>query len=146
VPSLERKSPPRRKHLFGIVFAGCARIARGASARISWARLTKRVFDLDCGQCGGKMRIIAAIEEPAVIERILTQRSFGATAASRAGGAWTYFTRLDSQTRSGFRLEPKRRARLALVQARAVGKIGHWEAQIPGNSDISTHVVFRNAA
>jgi hypothetical protein len=48
--------------------------AHGTSARMSWARLLKRVFDLDverCG-CGGKLKIIAAIEEPAVIERILT--------------------------------------------------------------------------
>ena len=47
----------------------------GASARMSWARLLKRVFDFDverCG-CGGKLKIIAAIEEPAVIARILTR-------------------------------------------------------------------------
>ncbi len=54
--------------------ADCAP-AHGASARISWARLLKRVFDIDierCPQCGGKLKSIAAIEEPAVIERILT--------------------------------------------------------------------------
>jgi hypothetical protein len=41
---------------------------------MSWARLLKRVFDLDVERCGcvGKLKIIAAIEEPAVIERILT--------------------------------------------------------------------------
>ena len=53
--------------------ADCAH-AHGARARLTWARLLKRVFDLDverCG-CGGKLKIIAAIEEPAVIERILT--------------------------------------------------------------------------
>ena len=41
--------------------------AHGARPGMSWARLLKRVFDLDverCGQCGGKMKIIAAIEEP----------------------------------------------------------------------------------
>jgi len=49
--------------------------APGASARMSWARLLKRVFDIDierCPRCGGNLKIIAAIEEPAVIERILT--------------------------------------------------------------------------
>ena len=47
--------------------------APGASARMSSARLLKRVFDIErCRQCGGNLRIIAAIEEPAVIERILT--------------------------------------------------------------------------
>jgi hypothetical protein len=45
-----------------------------ASARMSWARLLKRVFGIDlehCPQCGGDLKIIAAIEEPAVIVRIL---------------------------------------------------------------------------
>jgi hypothetical protein len=49
--------------------------AHGAPARMSWARLLKRVFDIDiehCPQCGGNLKIIATIEEPAVIERILT--------------------------------------------------------------------------
>ena len=37
---------------------------------MSWARLLKRVFDIDVERCvcGGKLKIIAAIEEPAVIE------------------------------------------------------------------------------
>ena len=42
--------------------------------RISWARLLKRVFDIDvstCPKCTGKMRIIAAIEDPKVIRKIL---------------------------------------------------------------------------
>ena len=44
------------------------------SARMSWARLLKRVFDIDvehCPHCGGKLKIIAAIEEPVVIAKIL---------------------------------------------------------------------------
>ena len=42
--------------------------------RMSWARLLKRVFNIDvetCGSCGGKMRIIAAVEEAEVIKKIL---------------------------------------------------------------------------
>ena len=47
--------------------------APGASARMSWARLLKCVFDIErCPRCGGNLKIIAAIEAPAVIERILT--------------------------------------------------------------------------
>jgi len=45
----------------------------GAPARMSWARLLKRVFAIDvehCPQCGGALKIIAAIEEPAVIAKI----------------------------------------------------------------------------
>jgi len=45
-------------------------------ARLSWTRLLKRVFDIDiekCSQCGGTLKIIAAIEDPTVIAKILTQ-------------------------------------------------------------------------
>jgi hypothetical protein len=41
---------------------------------MSWARLLKRVFDIDiehCPNCGGRLKIIAAIEEAPVIVRIL---------------------------------------------------------------------------
>jgi len=41
---------------------------------MSWAQRLKRVFAIDietCRQCGGKLRVIASIEEPAVIKRIL---------------------------------------------------------------------------
>ena len=41
---------------------------------MSWAQRLKRVFAIDietCRQCGGHLRVIASIEEPAVIERIL---------------------------------------------------------------------------
>ena len=41
---------------------------------MSWARLLKRVFGIDvetCGVCGGKMRIIAAVEDPQIIKKIL---------------------------------------------------------------------------
>ena len=41
---------------------------------ISWARLLKRVFDIDiehCPHCGGTLKIIAAILESSVITKIL---------------------------------------------------------------------------
>ncbi len=43
--------------------------------RMLWAQLLKRVFDIDiekCPECGGKVKIIAAIEDPKVKEKILT--------------------------------------------------------------------------
>ena len=46
-----------------------------APARMSWARLLKRVFDIDiehCPNCGGALKIIAAIEDPPVIVKILS--------------------------------------------------------------------------
>ena len=56
------------------VGAGECKHAHSAPLRMSWARLLKRVFDIDIEQCqcGGKLKLIAVIEEPAVIEKILT--------------------------------------------------------------------------
>lgn len=45
------------------------------SKRYSWARLLKRVFQIDvskCNKCGGNTKIIASIEKPEVIEKILS--------------------------------------------------------------------------
>ena len=42
---------------------------------MSWARRLKRVFGIeieDCARCGGKLRILASIEEPEVIATILS--------------------------------------------------------------------------
>ena len=66
--------------------SACAH-AHGARMRKTWARLLKRVFDLDlerCEQCGGKLKIIAAIEEPVVIARILTHLGLAAQPPPRA--------------------------------------------------------------
>jgi len=41
---------------------------------MSWAKRLKRVFGVDieaCARCGGKLKVIASIEEPAVIAKIL---------------------------------------------------------------------------
>jgi hypothetical protein len=41
---------------------------------MTWAQRLKRVFRIDietCEYCGGAVRIIASIEDPAVIEKIL---------------------------------------------------------------------------
>ena len=55
--------------------------------RLSWAKLLKRVFDLDrehCPHCGGELKIIAAILEQAVIEKILSHLGLQARAPPRA--------------------------------------------------------------
>jgi hypothetical protein len=46
-----------------------------AGCYISWARLLRRVFGLDmerCPNCGGQVKVIAAIEEPGTIKKIMT--------------------------------------------------------------------------
>ncbi|MCX7136528.1 MAG: hypothetical protein NTW47_07775 [Proteobacteria bacterium] len=51
------------------------------------ARLLKRVFGIDlehCPLCGGALKIIAAIEEPAVIVRILTHLGLPVRAPPRS--------------------------------------------------------------
>jgi hypothetical protein len=43
-------------------------------ASMTWARRLKRVFNTDietCSECGGDIRIIASIEDPLVIQKIL---------------------------------------------------------------------------
>ncbi len=63
---------------------GGKRLAQGDSdeptpaerrASMTWAQRLKRVFNIDietCQVCGGALRIIACIEDPIVIEKILT--------------------------------------------------------------------------
>ena len=62
--SAEAEAPPLARHV-----------------ALSWARRLKRVFAIEierCCRCGGRLEVIASIEEPALIERILahlTQRA-----------------------------------------------------------------------
>ena len=44
-------------------------------ASMTWAQRLKRVFNIDveiCNQCGGNVKVIACIEDPDVIQKILT--------------------------------------------------------------------------
>ena len=60
--------------------------AHGKPVRMTWARLLKRVFDIDIERCacGGKLKLVAVIEEPAVIEKILTHLGLAAQPPPRA--------------------------------------------------------------
>jgi hypothetical protein len=93
--------PPPRVHLtrFHGVFAAHAALraaitpaGRGAGAqkraaaperptpkdiRMNWARRLQRVFGIEieqCAGCGGRLKVIASIEEPELIEKILAHR------------------------------------------------------------------------
>jgi hypothetical protein len=57
---------------------------------LTWAQRLKRVFRIDietCERCGGKVRIIASIEDPAVIGRILAHLGQGSSAPLAAAHA-----------------------------------------------------------
>jgi uncharacterized protein (DUF983 family) len=91
--------------------------------RIAWARLLKRVFDIDmqhCPNCGaGELKIIAAILERPVIEKILTPGTGSAAAAQRPSA------------RGAARLkppEPRRPSRTPYTSQRAAqpGASGRW--------------------
>ena len=54
-------------------------------AAMAWAQRLKRVFNIDietCNGCGGPVKIIACIEDPVVVEKILTHLD-----SKAAGGA-----------------------------------------------------------
>jgi hypothetical protein len=41
---------------------------------VRWADLLRRVFEIDvlrCARCGGRLRFVAAIDDPEVVRRIL---------------------------------------------------------------------------
>ena len=64
-----------------------ANCARHRPVRLGWAKLLKRVFDLDlehCPNCDSELRIVAAILEAPVIEKILTHLGLQARAPPRA--------------------------------------------------------------
>jgi hypothetical protein len=61
---------------------------------ISWARLLKRVFNIDietCPHCQGKLKIIAAIEDPPTIVKILKHLGLPARAPPRAPANYSSF-------------------------------------------------------
>ena len=64
-----------------------ANCAHHRPVRLSWAKLLKRVFDLDlehCPSCSGELKIIAAIRERPVIEKILLHLGLQAKAPPRS--------------------------------------------------------------
>ena len=64
-----------------------ANCAHHRPVRLCWARLLKRVFALDlehCPNCGGELKIIAAILEAPVIEKILMHLGLQARAPPRS--------------------------------------------------------------
>ncbi len=68
-------------------------------ASMTWAQRLKRVFNIDietCAACGGAVRIIACIEDPPVIEKILSHLDTKGVAAE---ASWRPPCRAPPQTR-----------------------------------------------
>jgi hypothetical protein len=66
-----------------------ANCAHYRSVQLSWAELLKRVFEIDmehCPNCGGELKIIAAILDQPVIEKIFTHLRLQARAPPRMPG------------------------------------------------------------
>ncbi len=48
--------------------------AGAPASRACWARLIRKVFEVDpliCARCGGEMKVIAVLTEPKVVDRIV---------------------------------------------------------------------------
>ena len=66
-------------------------------ASMTWAQRLKRVFNIDieiCRECGGAVKAIACIEDPVVIENILTNldEKFPATETICLPASWLFRT------------------------------------------------------
>ena len=56
-------------------------------ASMTWARRLKRVFNIDlesCSECGGAVKVIACIEDPIVIKKILAHLDGNVSSAATA--------------------------------------------------------------
>lgn len=57
----------------------------------AWADLLRRIFLFDilaCADCGGRLRLVATIQEPAVVEKILLHLGLPVDARSPAPARW----------------------------------------------------------
>ena len=90
--------------------------AQGAPPRMSWARLLKRVFDIDvehCPNCGGALKIIAAIEDPPVIVKILSHLGLPTHARRAPQLVESIYSKRSEQSKTACQRKPT--ARLALT-------------------------------
>ena len=83
--------------------------AASPRARMSWGQFLKRVFANDitaCPQCGGTLTLRAAIEDPAVISKILTHLGLPSRAPPRAPARLDAFMQT-AEFLPGFRFGPR---------------------------------------
>jgi len=76
---------------------------------MSWARLLKRVFDIDierCPNCGSALKIIAAIEDPPVIVKILAHLGLPTRAPPRSLRSDLIYSRQSEEPKTDCQREP----------------------------------------
>lgn len=88
------EGPPKDEEAPGVAACGVQCVAQTAQVwpvRISWARLLKRVFDIALQHCpnfgSGELKIIAALMERPVIERILSHLGLAPQPPAQGQGA-----------------------------------------------------------
>ena len=95
--------------------------AQGETPRMSWARLLKRVFDIDvkhCPDCGGALKIIAAIEDPPVIAKILSHLGLPTRAPpARACAVESIYSRQSEEPKTACQRKPTAAARSEFERA-----------------------------
>jgi hypothetical protein len=100
---------------------------RPKDIRMNWARRLKRVFGIEieqCVRCGGRLKVIASIEELEVIERILAHRRERGEEGRRR-------LRLEHEHRHKRRCSNAVGRRRVRVLARAAGGAARGEARAP---------------
>ncbi len=106
--------------------------------RRSWARLLRRIYELDpfvCPRCQGEMKIIAVITEPSVVSRTLSKLVEQRSAMSRRGSHSEASQEQGHQeslrsarTAGGLTREDVSSDRNASVRRRVVGALHAWGA------------------
>lgn len=74
---------------------------KGQGRYISWACLLKRVFNLDlesCPNCGGQIKVVAAIEDPLVIRKTLAHLGLSPHPPPRAPARYDPYDEADIYT------------------------------------------------
>ena len=110
-----------------------------APVRMTWARLLKRVFEIHIEHCacGGKLKLVAVIEESAVIERILTHVGLSPQPRSRTPARRVdLFQGIETRIRTGFYQGWRDRLACAGVSDKCKRKIMYlrwiWNAEFYG--------------
>lgn len=102
--------------------------------RISWPRLLQRVFGIDMQHCrncgGGELKVIAAIPERPVIEKILTHPGLDAQPPPR-GRAREVGAADQGRTTAG---QASRRGRVGTSHGSTTGSRPVWLASAPGRA------------